>query len=61
MAEASKRAPLAEVRFKRAARYLVGCPVTEWHCLLQGHPSQGGRRATATGQERMTRSPRSAL
>eukprot|EP00959_Pyramimonas_sp_CCMP1952_P329710 6903281-Pyramimonas_sp.AAC.1 len=38
MAEASKPTPLAEVRLKRAARYLVGCPVTEWHCPLHGLP-----------------------
>eukprot|EP00959_Pyramimonas_sp_CCMP1952_P004998 104721-Pyramimonas_sp.AAC.1 len=38
MAEASKPTLLAEVRLKRAARYLVGCAVTEWHCPLQDLP-----------------------
>eukprot|EP00959_Pyramimonas_sp_CCMP1952_P077197 1613639-Pyramimonas_sp.AAC.1 len=38
MAEGPKPTPLAEVRLKRAARYLAGCPVTEWHCPLHGLP-----------------------
>eukprot|EP00959_Pyramimonas_sp_CCMP1952_P029300 615081-Pyramimonas_sp.AAC.1 len=38
MAEASRPTPLAEARLQRAARYLVGCPVTEWHYPLQDLP-----------------------
>eukprot|EP00959_Pyramimonas_sp_CCMP1952_P054977 1148989-Pyramimonas_sp.AAC.1 len=53
MAEASRPTPLAEVGLKRAARYLVGSPVTEWHCPLQDLP------ATAdVGRQRLGRSGR---
>eukprot|EP00959_Pyramimonas_sp_CCMP1952_P398791 8356159-Pyramimonas_sp.AAC.1 len=38
VAEASRPAPFAQVGLKRAAWYLVGRPVTEWHCPLQGLP-----------------------
>ena len=39
MAEASRPTPLAEVRLRRAARYLVGNPITEWHYPLQELPT----------------------
>eukprot|EP00974_Lingulodinium_polyedra_P028366 2736474-Lingulodinium_polyedra.AAC.1 len=40
MAEASRPTPLAEVRLKRAARYLNGAPITEWHYPLQELPTE---------------------
>ena len=45
MAEATKPTALAEVRLKRAARYLIGCPITEWHFPLQDLPDRASVEA----------------